>query len=172
MRECNHFVHLKYVQRTSGYFSHLTKLQFSSLRGSSPQNHKGKYTYQMLRTHRFQTLGSINKKREWKKKVHDSCHYNSENTETYQWDLSTNVHSLFSAVKHWGLILQQMKIIHLRQRPFIHIECFIKKEVITVYFIHNYLWGYKPINREHFVFLTSMLTSQCKEKTRGGQRGW
>ncbi len=64
------------------------------------------------------------------------------------------------------IFLQQIGIMSLRQRPFIHIECFIKKEVITVYFIHNYLWGYKPINREHFVFLTSMPTSQCKEKNK------
>lgn len=78
-----------------------------------------------------------------------------------------------SAVQFWGLTwkeVQQMKIIHLTQRPFIHIECFIKKEVITVYFIHNYLWVYKPINREHFVFLTSMLTSQCKEKKKNKRR--
>lgn len=49
---------------------------------------------------------------------------------------------------------------------FYTLNVLLKKEVITVYFIHNYLRGYKPINREHFVFLTSMPTSQCKGKTR------
>ena len=67
--------------------------------------------------------------------------------------------------------LKRMK--SLRQRPFIHIECFIKKEVITVYFIHNYLWGYKPINREHFVFFFDKhahFTMQRKNKRRRAER--
>jgi len=41
---------------------------------------------------------------------------------------------------------------------------YYKKEVITVYFIHNYVWGYKPINRKHWYFWQACPLHNAKKK--------
>lgn len=101
-----------------------------------------------------------------------------QSIEMLEWEIAALKTHNFDENVHWiightvsGGYSTQTRITSLRQRPFIHIECFIKKEVITVYFIHNYLWGYKPINREHLSFWQACPLHNAKKKQEEGKEG-
>lgn len=87
-------------------------------------------------------------------------------------DIINTLPVLYALYNSWKSCMREFEKDECLRRPFIHIECFIKKEVITVYFIHNYLWGYKPINREHFVFFWQACPLHNAKKKQEKEGGW